>query len=58
MTYEVPPADTDNLKKDANIKVLKGPETRIVFLGFDQERRRADRVEHQGQEPLQGQACP
>ncbi|MDB5488952.1 MAG: transporter substrate-binding protein, partial [Reyranella sp.] len=38
MTYEVPPADTDNLKKDANIKVLEGPETRIVFLGFDQER--------------------
>ncbi len=38
MTYEVPPADTDNLKKDANIKVLEGPETRVVFLGFDQER--------------------
>ena len=38
MTYEVPPADTDSLKKDANIKVLEGPETRVVFLGFDQER--------------------
>ena len=38
MTYEVPPADTESLKRDANIKVLEGPETRVVFLGFDQER--------------------
>jgi peptide/nickel transport system substrate-binding protein len=38
MTYEVPPADTENLKKDANIKVLEGPETRVVYLGFDTER--------------------
>ena len=38
MTYEVPPADTETLKKDANVKVLEGPETRVVFLGFDQER--------------------
>src|SRR5882762_6629813 len=30
MTYEVPPADTDTLKKDANIKVFEGPETRVV----------------------------
>jgi peptide/nickel transport system substrate-binding protein len=38
MMYEVPPADTDSLKRDANVKVLEGPETRVVFLGFDQER--------------------
>jgi peptide/nickel transport system substrate-binding protein len=38
MTYEVPPADTDNLKKDPNIKVMEGPETRVVYLGWDQER--------------------
>ena len=38
MTYEVPPADTESLKKEANIAVLEGPETRVVFLGFDQER--------------------
>jgi len=38
MTYEVPPADTENLKKDPNIKVMEGPETRIVYLGFDTER--------------------
>jgi peptide/nickel transport system substrate-binding protein len=38
MTYEVPPADTETLKKDPNINVLEGPETRVVYLGFDQER--------------------
>jgi peptide/nickel transport system substrate-binding protein len=38
MTYEVPPADTESLKKEADVKVLEGPETRVVFLGFDQER--------------------
>jgi peptide/nickel transport system substrate-binding protein len=38
MTYEVPPADTENLKRDPNLKVLEGPETRVVFLGWDQER--------------------
>jgi peptide/nickel transport system substrate-binding protein len=38
MTYEVPPADTESLKKEANVKVLEGPETRVVYLGMDQER--------------------
>jgi len=38
MTYEVPPADTESLKKDPNIKVMEGPETRVVFLAWDQER--------------------
>ena len=38
MMYEVPPADTETLKKDVNVKVLEGPETRVVYLGFDQER--------------------
>ncbi|MBV8408729.1 MAG: ABC transporter substrate-binding protein [Alphaproteobacteria bacterium] len=38
MMYEVPPADTDSLKKDADIKVLEDPETRVVYLGFDLER--------------------
>jgi len=38
MMYEVPPQDTDNLKRDANISVIEGPETRIVYLGFDVER--------------------
>jgi peptide/nickel transport system substrate-binding protein len=38
MMYEVPPADTETLKRDANVRVLEGPETRVVFLGFDTER--------------------
>jgi peptide/nickel transport system substrate-binding protein len=38
MMYEVPPQDTENLKKDTNVKVIEGPETRVVYLGFDQER--------------------
>jgi peptide/nickel transport system substrate-binding protein len=38
MMYEVPPADTETLKKEASIAVLEGPETRVVFLGMDQER--------------------
>ncbi len=38
MMYEVPPQDTDQLKRDANVAVLEGPETRVVYFGFDQER--------------------
>jgi ABC-type dipeptide transport system, periplasmic component len=38
MMYEVPPADTETLKKDPNIKCIEGPETRVVYLGMDQER--------------------
>src|SRR5260370_26022601 len=37
MMYEVPPAATESLKKDANINVMEGPETRVVYLGMDQE---------------------
>ncbi|HKU98047.1 MAG TPA: ABC transporter substrate-binding protein, partial [Vineibacter sp.] len=29
MMYEVPPADTESLKKEANVAVLEGPETRV-----------------------------
>lgn len=36
MTYEVPPADTATLKADPNIVVHEGPETRIVYFGFNQ----------------------
>jgi peptide/nickel transport system substrate-binding protein len=52
MTYEVPPADTDTLKKDANIKVLEGPETRVVFLGFDQERNELVESNVKGKNPF------
>jgi len=38
MTYEVPPQDTEGLKRDPNIQVVEGPEMRVVYLGFDHER--------------------
>ena len=36
--YTVPPQDEDALSKDPNTKVVAGRETRVVYLGFDQER--------------------
>jgi peptide/nickel transport system substrate-binding protein len=38
MVYTVPPQDTDTLAKDPNTKIVQGPETRVVYLGFDQHR--------------------
>ena len=38
MVYTVPPQDTDTLAKDPNTKVIQGPETRVVYLGFDHGR--------------------
>ena len=38
MMYEVPPADTQTLKADPNVAVLEGPETRVVYLGFNTEK--------------------
>jgi len=37
MIYDVPPADTEGLRRDPNLKVAEGPETRVVFIGFNQE---------------------
>jgi peptide/nickel transport system substrate-binding protein len=37
MIYDVPPADIEELKNDPALKVLEAPETRVVFLGFNQE---------------------
>jgi len=37
MIYDVPPADIEGLKHDTALKVLEKPETRVVFLGFNQE---------------------
>ncbi|MGQ0662912.1 MAG: ABC transporter substrate-binding protein [Pseudomonadota bacterium] len=38
MIYTVPPQDTDRLSKTQGIKIMQGPETRVVYLGFDQAR--------------------
>lgn len=37
MIYDVPPPDMDGLKADPALKVMETPETRVVFLGFNQE---------------------
>ncbi|MDB5947354.1 MAG: transporter substrate-binding protein [Ramlibacter sp.] len=37
MVYDVPPADTIGLKTDPALKVMEGGETRVIFLGFNQE---------------------
>jgi len=38
MVYTVPPQDTDTLAKDPNTRIIQGPETRVVYLGFDHKR--------------------
>ncbi|MBP6819536.1 MAG: ABC transporter substrate-binding protein [Ferrovibrio sp.] len=37
MIYTVPPQDTDRIGKTAGRRVLEGPETRVVFFGFNQQ---------------------
>lgn len=37
MIYTVPPQDVDRIRKTAGRRVLEAPETRIVFLGFNQQ---------------------
>lgn len=37
MIYTVPPQDVDRIKKTAGRRVIEGPETRIVFFGFNQQ---------------------
>ena len=38
LILDPPPQDVPRLKKQAGLKVVEGPENRIVFFGFDQER--------------------
>jgi peptide/nickel transport system substrate-binding protein len=38
MIYTVPPQDTDRLSRSTGVKIMQGPETRVVYLGFDQAR--------------------
>lgn len=52
MIYDVPPADTPALKRDANLKVMEGPETRVVFLAFNQERAELPESSVKGSNPF------
>jgi peptide/nickel transport system substrate-binding protein len=38
MIYTVPPQDVATLQRDPNVKIIQGPETRVVYLGLDQYR--------------------
>lgn len=37
MIYTVPPQDVERIRKTAGRRIIEGPETRIVFLGFNQQ---------------------
>jgi peptide/nickel transport system substrate-binding protein len=53
MVYTVPPQDTDTLAKDPNTKILQGPETRVVYLGFDHGRKELLHSSVKGKNPFQ-----
>ncbi len=53
--YTVPPADEDSIKKDSNLKVVSGRETRVVYLGFDQERAELLESNIKGKNPFKDQ---
>lgn len=38
MLYTVPPQDVNRISQTKGLKILQGPEMRIVYLGFDQAR--------------------
>lgn len=38
MIYTVPTQDKDRISKTQGLKIMQGPETRVVYLGFDQSR--------------------
>src|SRR5690606_18716949 len=37
MIYTVPPQDVERIRKTPGRRIIEGPETRIVFLGFNQQ---------------------
>lgn len=53
MVYEVPPSDVESLKKDASVKVMEGGETRVIFLGFNQELPELPESNVKGKNPFQ-----
>lgn len=52
MIYDVPPADVANLKRDPDLTVFEGPETRVVFLGMNQERDELPESNIKGRNPF------
>ena len=52
MLYTVPPQDTARIAATQGLKVLEGPETRIVYLGFDQTRDELQESNVKGKNPF------
>jgi peptide/nickel transport system substrate-binding protein len=52
MIYTVPPQDTARIAQTAGLKVLEGPELRVIFLGFDQAREELLKSNVKGKNPL------
>jgi peptide/nickel transport system substrate-binding protein len=52
MVYTVPPQDTDRIARTQGLKVLSGPETRVVYLGFDQARDELQESSVKGKNPF------
>ena len=52
----VPLQDVQRINASANAQVLQGPELRTIFLVVRPVSRRAEVLERQGQEPVQGRA--
>ena len=50
--YTVPPQDTERLSKADNTKIMQGPETRVVYLGFDQARDELQESNIKGKNPF------
>ena len=52
MVVDPPVQDLERIKRDANIKVIEGPENRTIFLGFDQFRDELMGSNIKGKNPL------
>jgi peptide/nickel transport system substrate-binding protein len=53
MVYTVPPQDTDRIANTQSYKIIKGPELRTIFLGFDQSRPELLESNIKGKNPYQ-----
>ena len=52
LILDPPPQDVPRLRKQAGVKVVEGPENRIVFFGFDQEREQLLYSDVKGKNPF------
>jgi peptide/nickel transport system substrate-binding protein len=53
MIYTVPPQDTEVIAKAPGLKIIKGPELRTIYLGFDEARPELLESNVKGKNPFQ-----